>query len=132
MKNLSANDVEQQIRFRTKQLGECSISISGSLAKIARKCGRENCRCADDPSARHTAHLLTSKVRGKTKSVYVPVELVEDVGNWVKERKKIKRLLKEIDELGEQLIRMHVPAARARSRNKSRLKPTPSNTSRSS
>ncbi|MDT8389531.1 MAG: DUF6788 family protein [Lentisphaeria bacterium] len=105
--------------------------VRGGQAKIARKCGRENCRCADTPSARHTAHLLTSKVRGKTKSVYVPVELVEEVDSWVRERKKIKRLLKEIDELGEKLIRLHAPAARARSRNKSRLKPTPSNTSRS-
>lgn len=132
MKNLSKNVIEQQIRARTKELGGCSISISGSLAKIARKCGRENCRCADDPSARHTAHLLTSKVNGKTKSVYVPVELLEEVDHWVSERKRIKRLLKEIDKLGEQLIRLHVPAGRARRRNQSRLKPTPSNTSRSS
>ena len=132
MKNLSRNVIEQRIQARTKQLGECSISISGSLAKIARKCGRRNCRCADDPSARHTAHLLTSKVRGKTKSVYVPVELIEEVDSWVKERKKIKRLLKEIDELGEQLIRLHVPSARNRSKNLSRLKQAPSNTSRSS
>lgn len=132
MKNLSRHVIEQRIRARTRQLGECSISISGSLAKIARKCGRGNCRCADDPSARHTAHLLTSKVRGKTKSVYVPVELVEEVDSWVRERKKIRRLLKEIDELGEQLIRGHVPAARARSRNRSRLTPTRSSTSRSS
>jgi hypothetical protein len=132
MESLSRNVIEQQIRARTKQLGECSLSISGSLAKIARKCGRENCRCSDDPSARHTAHLLTSKVRGKTKSVYVPVELVEEVDGWAKERKKIKRLLKGIDELAEQLIRGHVPAARARRRNRSRLKPTRSSTSRSS
>jgi hypothetical protein len=132
MKNISKNVLKQRIRARTKQLGECSISISGSLAKIARKCGRENCRCADDPSARHAAHLLTSKLRGKTKSVYVPVELVEEVKQWVEERRRIKRLLKEIDELGEQLIRLHVPTERARSRNRARLTPTPSNTSRSS
>jgi len=132
MKDLSRNVIEQRIRARTKQLGECSISISGSLAKIARKCGRKNCRCADDSSARHTAHLLTSKVKGKTKSVYVPVELVEEVGSWTRERKRIKQLLKEIDELGEQLIRLHVPTGRARSRNQNRLKPTPSTTSRSS
>ncbi len=130
MKNLSRSVIEQRIRARTRRLGECAISISGSLAKIARKCGRKNCRCADDPSARHTAHLLTSKVRGKTKSIYVPVELVEEVDSWVRERKKIKRLLKEIDELGEQLIRGHVPAARARSKNRSLPTPTRSNTSR--
>ena len=132
MKSISRNVIEQRIRARTQQLGECSVSISGSLAKIARKCGRENCRCAADPSARHAAHLLTSKVRGKTKSVYVPVELVAEVDSWVHERRRIKRLLKEIDELGEQLIRQHVPTERARSRNLARLKPTPSSTSRSS
>jgi hypothetical protein len=125
MENLSRNVIEQRILARTKQLGECCISISGSLAKIARKCGRENCRCSDDPSARHTAHLLTSKVRGKTKSLYVPVELVDEVDSWVRERKKIKRLLKEIDELGELLIRLHAPSARRRRKNLSRPKPAP-------
>lgn len=132
MENLSRSVIEQRIQARTKQLGECSISISGSLARIARKCGRKNCRCADDPAARHAAHLLTSKVGGKTKSVYVPVELVEEVNRWVRERKRIKRLLKEIDELGERLIRLHVPSGRARSRNRSLQKPTPSNPSTSS
>ena len=44
----------------------------------------------------------------------------------------MKRLLKGIDKLSELLIRLHVPAARARRRNQSRLKPTPSNTFRSS
>lgn len=132
MKNLSRNVLEQRIRARTKQLGECSISISGSLAKIARKCGRENCRCADDPSARHKAHLLTSKVKGKTKSVYVPVELAKEVDSWVRERRRMKRLLKEIDELGEQLIRLHVPSERHRNKNLSRQKSTHSNTSPSS
>jgi hypothetical protein len=132
MKSLSKTVIEQRIQARTKQLGECSISISGSLAKIARKCGRENCRCASDPSARHSAHILTSKVKGKTKSLYVPVELVEDVNHWIEERKRIKRLLKEIDELSEQLIRLHVPSERHRNKNLARLKQTPSNISPSS
>lgn len=130
MKNTSITVIEQKIRARTRELGQCAISISGSLAESSRKCGRRNCRCATDPSARHRSHLLTSKVGGKTKSVYVPVELVKEVGRWVRERKRMKQLLKEIDRLTEQLIRLHVPAARARSRNLSRLKTTPSNTSR--
>lgn len=132
MKQLSKKVIEQRIRARTKQLGECSISISGSLAKISRKCGRKNCRCAEDPSARHTAHLLTSKKKGKTRSVYVPAELTQEVDRWVRERKRIKRLLKEIDDLGEQLIRLHAPSERHRNKNLARRKSTPSDTSPSS
>jgi hypothetical protein len=65
--------------------------------------------------------VLTSKVRKKTKVVYVPVDMVEEVGTWVQERRRIKRLLVEMDALAEQLIRSHVRASRAAARNRARL-----------
>jgi len=132
MKNTSRRVIEQRIRARIRRLGECSVSISGSLAGISRSCGRPNCRCATDRTARHPAHLLNSKVRGRTKSVYVPVDLVKEVEGWIRERRKIRSLLKEIDELAEQLIRLHVPASRAASRNLARLKSAPPTTCPSS
>jgi len=124
MKNLSRKVLEERIQARVRQLGECSISIGGSLAEISRRCGRPNCRCAHDRAARHRAHLLNSKLRGKTRSVYVPVDMVKEVSGWVQERRTIQRLLKEIDQLAEQLIRLHVPTSRAASRNRARLKST--------
>jgi hypothetical protein len=49
------------------------------------------------------------------------VDIAEEVEAWAKERKKIKGLLKEIDDLAEQLIRQHVETKRASRANKKRL-----------
>lgn len=114
--------IEERIQTRIRQLGECSISISGSFVRTSRKCGQKNCQCAKEGGEKHPSCILTSKVRGKTKAVYVPVDLAEEVENWAKERKKIKRLLKEIDDLAEQMIRQHVETKRAVNKNHSRLK----------
>jgi len=117
-KQTSKRVLEQRIRARIRELGECGISIAGSLNVSTRRCGRKNCRCASDETKKHAAASLTSKVRGKTRSVYVPVAMVEEVRNWTKERQKIRKLLKEIDKLAEQIIRCHVPASRAASKNR--------------
>jgi hypothetical protein len=132
MKKASRKVLEERIQARIRRLGECSVSIGGSLATISRRCGRPNCRCATDKAARHPAHLLNSKVKGRTRSVYIPVDMVEEVSSWVRERRNIQRLLKEIDQLAEQLIRLHVPASRAAARNLARPKSTPPTTCPSS
>ena len=121
MKKSSRKVIETRILARIRQLGECSISISGSFVRTSRKCGQKNCQCAKEGGEKHPSCILTSKVRGKTKAVYVPVDIAEEVEAWAKERKKIKRLLKEIDDLAEQLIRQHVETKRASRANKKRL-----------
>ncbi|OGV71292.1 MAG: hypothetical protein A3K19_26105 [Lentisphaerae bacterium RIFOXYB12_FULL_65_16] len=63
-------------------------------------------------------------MKKKTKVVYVPVDMVKEVGNWVQERRRIKRLLAEMDALAEQMIRSHVGASRAVGRNRARLAAT--------
>lgn len=89
--------------------------IEGSLARIRVKCGNPNCRCAQ--GEKHLSHILTKKVGGKTQSVYVPVDMVEEVTEWIQEHRRIKKKLKEISALGEQIIRQHVKVNRAVSRN---------------
>ena len=118
--NLSANLLKQRIQAKINQIARSSICVSGSLVKINRKCGRPSCRCAQG-GEKHPAFLLTSKVKGKTKSIYVPVELVEDVKMWTQEYRRIQKLLKEINSMSEQIIRQHIQVSRAVAKNKERL-----------
>jgi hypothetical protein len=124
MKKLSEALLKQRIGVRCRALGACGTSISGSLVRTLRRCGRMNCRCAQDPKARHVSHVLTSKVKKKTKAVYVPVDMVKEVERWVRERRRVRRLLAEMDALAEQLIRNHVGASRAVRRNRVRAAAT--------
>lgn len=113
---LSVGVLEARRDAKLKELAKAGPLIQGSLARIGVTCGNPNCKCAR--GEKHTSHILTRKLRGKTKSLYVPVDMVEAVQQWVDEHKRVKRLLKEISELNEKIIRAHVPSRRAKARNR--------------
>ena len=50
---------------------------------------------------------VTLKQRGKTRTVYVPKDLTEEVKASIQEHRRIKRLLAEITQLQLALIRSH-------------------------
>jgi hypothetical protein len=100
---------------RLKELAKTGPLLQGSMTQNHLTCGNPNCRCAR--GERHTAYQVTRKVNGKTKTLYIPKDLVEDVQVWIEEHRRVKELLKEISELNEQIIRGHVKSKRARARN---------------
>ena len=50
---------------------------------------------------------VTLKVKGKTRTVYVPKDLTEEVKACIQEHRRIRNLLREITQLQLALIRMH-------------------------
>ncbi len=103
MRQTSIAMLEKQMQSRIAKLGQSKPFIIGSLVESKRKCGVKSCACANG-GALHPAWILTKKSGGKTKTVYVPVNMVAEVGKWTKEYKKVKELLKEIDAIGERII----------------------------
>jgi DNA-dependent RNA polymerase auxiliary subunit epsilon len=100
---------------RIKELARLGPLLQGSLCEIHVTCGNPNCRCARGD--KHPAYQVTKKVRGTTKTLYIPVDLVEEVRTWVREHRRAKQLLKEISALSEKIIRARVPTRRARQRH---------------
>lgn len=121
LKSGSEATLRSHIQTRIRELGEMGLFISGSFVHTGRKCGSKTCACASG-GPKHPCCLLTSKVAGKTKSVYVPVDMAEEVEQWVAEHKRLKRLLEDINELGERLIRIHVAARERGKSNQTRVK----------
>lgn len=115
--------VKRQIEAKIRSLGEAGIFMSGSFIEKRWKCAKPDCIC-NRTGKKHTAYAVTSKIKGKTKSIYVPVDQAEEVRKWVLEYKRIQKVLKEINALAEQLIRLQVPTARAASRRKKSLEST--------
>jgi hypothetical protein len=103
---------------RIHQIAQVRPFIAGSLAKVAVKCGNPNCKCAS--GERHEAWVLTRKEKGKSVTVHVPRDMVEEVTQWVAEHKRLKKLMKEASGLGERMIRVFVRASRAAAKNRSR------------
>ena len=118
MRQESINTLKAQRDAKLRELAAVGPFIAGSVAAVKVRCGNPNCRCA--AGERHEATILCKKVAGKSTSLHVPLELVEEVRTWSKENRRLKRLVKEISDLGERIVRLHVTATRAAAKNKSR------------
>ncbi|MEI7903627.1 MAG: DUF6788 family protein, partial [bacterium] len=67
-----------------RQLGEIGLFVEGTLSKVKR------------PGRKRPAWQLTFKQAGKTRTVYVPVTLVEEVQQWAKEYKRLKQMIRKV------------------------------------
>lgn len=97
-------DVETKRLRKLQQLGQDRPLVAGSLNRVERR----------NAQGRTTVyHLLTFKEAGKTRSVYVPKDLVKEVQSWIRNHRRVKKLLSEISTLSITMIRHHVSHKRA-------------------
>lgn len=97
---------------RLKQLIAAKPFVAASFVETEVQCGRKGCHC--QKGTPHTAYYLTYKVKGKTRSVYVPVDLRDEVRQWVQEHRRIRQLSREISQLSLALVKTHVQARKRR------------------
>lgn len=60
---------------------------------------------------------LTFKARGRTRTLYVPMELVAQVKQWTRNYSQLKKLIRQVTRHSRALIRSHVANRRAASRS---------------
>ena len=121
MKQKHTVELEAQRSVLLRQLRQAGPLIEGSIALVARKCGSPSCPCAQGVVT-HQAMILCKKVAGRSVATYVPKDLWEEVRAWNAEHKKIKRVLKDLSGIGEQIIRNHVGEQRHAQRVRKSLK----------
>jgi len=92
-----------------KRLAQVGPFVEGSIVRLPH------------PSCDHVAYRLTFKARGQTKTVYIPVDLVEEVEQWHRNYKRLKKLTRQITKTSLGILHRYVPERRgARSRSKAR------------
>ena len=99
--------IRARLKARLARLGSDQPLLAASLAQIRKRCGRKACRCHTHGEL-HTGWHLTYKVQGKTRTVYVPLDLLDDVRAWIDNHKRHKALLAEVHQLAVALIKTHV------------------------
>jgi hypothetical protein len=99
--------IRAQLQARLARLQSVVPMLAATLAEVHKRCGRKTCRCRTQGEL-HTAWHLTHKVQGKTRTVYVPLELLHDVRSWIDNHKHHKILLAEIHQLTLALVHTHV------------------------
>lgn len=105
MKTINNDSRHHQRRdFYRGQIARLGNFVEGSLCKVQR------------PGRKPPAWQLTFKQAGKTRTVYVPVELAREVQQWAKEFRHLKQLVRKVTKHNLAIIRRHVAARRAASR----------------
>ncbi len=103
--------IRRFLEARRKELQARGPVLAASLVTIRRRCGNPRCRCAR--GQKHAGFYLTLRGEtGKTKTTYVPVDLVPQVREWIQEYRRLKELLAQMTQLSLALVRTHVAEKR--------------------
>jgi len=97
--------IRRMLEARQARLAPGQPVLAATLTQVRKRCGQPACRCYHGQP--HTAWHLTYKDRGKTRTVYVPLDLLDEVRSWIAEHKRIKATLHEIHQLSVALVRTH-------------------------
>lgn len=108
--------IRRQLDSRLRRLHSTRPILAASLVQFHKACGVPSCHCMRGGS-KHASQHVTFKERGRSRSVYVPLDLLPEVRAWIAEHRRLKQLLQEINHLSLALIRTHV---RQRRRKKGR------------
>jgi len=102
--------IRRMLESRVKKMKANGPVLAASLTQTYTRCGRSGCRC--EKGDKHLKNQITFKVKGKTKTVYIPLDLVPEVKAWIKEHKRLKQLNQEISQLATARIQTYVSAAK--------------------
>ena len=94
----------RMLQHRLRKLPTSSPVLAASFGSYTHRCGRPSCRCQHGGPL-HTGQHVTFKEGGKTRSVYVPKELLPEVRSWLAEHRRLQALLREIHHLTVALLR---------------------------
>jgi len=130
----SAARARERIAQIRQELGAIELLCSGTLLKRMKTCGSPNCRCAQDPSARHGPYYEWGHMHaGKLVHRLVSAEQAEVLRQAIANYRRLKKLLRGweteterlIDAAGSQTPRSAAPSANpVRSCSKCPAQPT--------
>lgn len=103
LRELSVRQLRNRRHRVARQLPDLEAVISGSLQNQRRRCGKEGCRCAKGEL--HGPYLyLSLRVGKRTRMVYVPTELAEEVRRAVTVNAGVQAALAEISAINLELL----------------------------
>lgn len=90
--------IKRMIDARVRKMTARGPVLAASLVQIAKHCGRPGCKCLTRGD-KHVGNYITFNQDGKTRTIYVPLDLVEEVQSWIAEHRRLKQLDKEVSQL---------------------------------
>ena len=109
----SLEDLESQRAGLLRALAQTGDMRRGSINEVYRRCGKDNCACADPGHPGHGPfYAYTTKVAGKTKTLQLrPGALLSKIEREVSEYKHFRATSERVIEVSEQLCNARPLAA---------------------
>ena len=100
--------IQRMLDSRLKKVAAAKPVLAASFVSFEIRCGKPSCACNHGGPKHRTQHVTFKEPGQKTRSVFVPKDLIQDVQSWIQEHRRIKQLLHEIHLLTLAKIRTHV------------------------
>ncbi len=101
-----------QARAKTlRQIAQIGPFLEGALCQFQR------------PGCAKPGWHLTFKQKGRTRTVYVPMDLVTDAKSWTRTYRHLKKLIRQVTRHSLALIHSHVANRRAANRSRALTNP---------
>ena len=90
----SAPKLSSRIRSIRRQIAAMGFVAQGTVSKLTKVCGRPNCRCAEDPQARHGPYYeWTRREKGRYVHTVVSAEQAQELIAAIDNHKRVLALL---------------------------------------
>lgn len=114
MTKRSPPQVARQARERIRRIHDALATIdylcSGTLLKSLMQCGKPNCRCHQDPAARHGPYYRWGHMKaGTLVHRYVSAEQAGILRQAIANHRKVKKLMRAWEVQTERLIDAEAP-----------------------
>ena len=109
--------IQRMLQCRLKKVAAAKPVLAASFVSFEHCCGKTTCACYQGGPKHRSQHVTFKEPGQKTRSVFVPKDLIEEVQSWIEHHRRLKKLLHEIHLLSLALIRTH---AKHRQRKKDR------------
>lgn len=94
MKNSQRNRIRSRTVEIRKAISSMDLLASGTLHTRTKVCGRRNCRCATDPTARHGPYFeWNRRIDGRIVHKVLSKEQAELINRAIGNQREVKRLL---------------------------------------
>lgn len=101
---LSLRQLRDRRRRIARRIPDLEAVVAGSLQDQHRRCGKEGCRCTTGEL--HGPYLyLSLRVGRRTRMLYVPAELAEQVRQGVSTNAEVRAALDEISAINLELLK---------------------------
>ena len=79
-----------------EELQRIEIALQGSVTERWMPCGKQGCRCQADPPQLHGPYYQwTAKIDGKTKTLRLKPEEIEDFRSWIAQGQHLEECVRE-------------------------------------